>query len=129
MSGPELHPFGYAHLEPSAGERLFRRCRRSHIDPRTGEIGYWLFKNGNDGMMSADAERCRSKEDERALAQATGWGLGALGARACVELGQVLVYWPEEDNPAHTQVVGDKPQRRQIQLAALATLLLDPPPG
>ena len=124
MSGPSDHPYGFAEIEATADTRLFRRCKKSHI--KEGEIGFWLFANGLDGMMSVDAERCRPEADEVAVVAATHWGLVSFPESLAADLDQVLLYWPEDDNHAHTQVVGSKTQSTQKRLADGATFVLAP---
>ena len=114
----------YAVIEPDGRERLFRRCRSSHF--RNGDLGFWLFADGEDGMMSVDAERCRDEQEEREAVAATGWGLVAFPALLGPQLEQVLVFWPESDNLAHTQVVGEKPQSIKKKFLDGATLLFAP---
>jgi hypothetical protein len=121
---PADHPHGFAEIDATGDTRLFRRCKKSHI--KDGEIGFWLFKNGHDGMMSVDTERCRTEEEEVATVEPTKWGLVVFAARAASAVGQVIVYWPEDDNLAHSQVVGEKTGRIQRGLAASASLLLAP---
>lgn len=120
----------YAEVQPMAGERLFRRCKPSHIDPKTGQLGYWLFSNsGSDQMMSADLERCRSLEDELMYVEASGDGLVALDAVGVAREGQLIAFWPEPDNTAHCQVIGDKKDRTKKRLLDLASLVKSPRDG
>jgi hypothetical protein len=121
---PADHPYGFAEIDATAGTRLFRRCKKSHI--KDGEVGFWLFMNGHDGMMSVDSKLCRTEEEEVEAVEPTRWGLVAFATHAASALEQVIVYWPTDDNHAHSQVVGEKPKRVQRGLAANASLLLPP---
>jgi hypothetical protein len=76
--------------------------------------------------MSVDwAERSTPQETfERWAKWGAGRGVASITFEVCWQNGQKIEYSPEQDNPAHSDVVGEKSDRTRKKLAKGAKLII-----
>ena len=117
----------------SGDEEFLRRISPSHFNFSTQEIQSWAFDNLDDtpGRMSVNWSGLATVQET--VQDHPGFGVASITARSCYDEKQGIEYTPVKDhpslrdNPAHCDVVGDKPKGVQRRLRnSVKALLLRP---
>lgn len=101
---------------------LFRRIHPDLIHP-DGTISKGAFR---DTELSVDLARMATPERARARAKGPGYGLAGFSVAIARTLKQQVEHAPVPCNPAHTLVVGQKPQSIARKFAEQAKWVLKP---
>ena len=123
LAEPQDQPEQPEPLHPR--DEFLRLIKPIYYHPETGKVYSQAFQNttGTD-RMSVNCERLSSVDDT--LAENPGQGVAQLSTELCVSLHQTLDHTPDDDNHAHCDVVGEKPQRVRKALRDGAKLLAVP---
>jgi hypothetical protein len=96
----------------TSGEEFYRAIHPSHIEG--GKISFFAFLNPTKPIktnrMSVDwAEKSTPQQTlDRWARWGDGRGVASLTAELCWNNGQAIEYTPTQENPSHSDVVGNK---------------------
>ena len=115
---------------------LWRRIPPWHLVPDSNANGIRIssaaFDNDPDGspmsVVLAEVVRESGREPGSTLQNLDGFGLASITVKLARDKGQKVVRQPEEDEPAHGLVVGDKPRSCRKAFADSSRWVV-PPPG
>lgn len=92
-----------------ADDRFLRRIHPQYYNPNTGKVASAAFQNAsNTNRMSVNWMKLSTVDDT--LRRYSGFGVASISAELCWFLNQEVEGIPSEENPAHCDIVGDKPQ-------------------
>lgn len=113
----------------AADDQFLRRILPWHYDPTTGRVSPRAFANGRDtNRMSVNWSALSPVEDT--LREYPDFGVASLSAELCWSLDQQIEKTPVETNPAHCDVVREKPEPVKRRFRDNARYLRYPsPPG
>ena len=112
------------HLE----DEFLRRILPIFFDHSTRKVFSQAFQNARDtNRMSVNYMRLSSVEDT--LRNHPKCGVASISAQLCWSLEQEIEAAPEQDNPAHYDVVGHKPQTVRRKFRDSARYLRYPEPA
>lgn len=90
-------------------DRFLRRIPPIYYNPNTGKVMSAAFQNASGtNRMSVDWTKLSTVDDT--LRGYPRFGVASISAELCWFLNQEVERVPSEENPAHCDVVGDKPQ-------------------
>jgi len=110
----------------SAHDTFLRRIHPQHYDRNTGKVSSAAFQNtSGTNRMSVDWTQLSTVEDT--LSGYEGFGVASISADLCWSLSQQVERVPLQGNPAHCDVVGEKPKPVRRAFAHKAAYLRYPP--
>jgi len=93
----------------AADDSFLRRIPPQYYDPSTGKVSSAAFQNASSTKrMSVNWMKLSGVDDT--LHGYPGFGVASISAELCWFLNQEVENVPSEENPAHCDIVGDKPQ-------------------
>lgn len=109
----------------ASDESFLRRIAPEYYDSNTGKVSSGAFQNSSHtNRMSVDWMRLSTVDDT--LRDYRGFGVASISAGLCLSLNQEVERAPQEENPAHCDVVGDKPKFVRHKFREMAEYLRYP---
>ena len=106
-------------------DQFLRRIPPYYYNSATGKVSSAAFQNTSDtNRMSVNFGRLSSVK--HTLAGDSQCGVASITAELCWSLEQEIESTPKDTNPAHCDVVGEKPQRIRRKLREKASYLRYP---
>ncbi len=111
----------------AADDRFLRRIAPQYYNPNTGKVVSAASQNtSGTNRMSVDWMRLCTIDDT--LHGYPRFGVASISAELCWSLNQEVESFPLEENPAHCDVVGDKPRPIRHKFRDMAEYLRYPSP-
>lgn len=90
-------------------DQFLRRIAPQYYNPDTGKVASAAFQNtSGTNRMSVDWMKLSTVDNT--LRRYPRFGVASISAELCWFLNQEVESVPSEENPAHCDIVGDKPQ-------------------
>lgn len=109
----------------AADDSFLRRIHPQYYNHNTGRVSSAAFQNAsNTDRMSVNWMKLSTVDDT--LRGYTGFGIASVSASLCWFLNQRLENTPLQGNPAHCDVVGEKPASVRRRFRDMAQYLHHP---
>ena len=122
---PQMQEMNESSQTFASDERFLRRIAPVFYNPNTGKVVSAAFQNSSGtNRMSVDWMGLFTVDDT--LHDYRGFGVASISAGLCRSLNQEVERTPQEENPAHCDVVGYKPKSVRRKFREMAEYLRYP---